>query len=53
MIELTTIYGAVDGLTFEAIVVKKLVPQLLQVACVVMDNAKIHQDIGLKKRLSL
>lgn len=37
------IYGAVDGVTFEAFVVKKLIPKLGENACVVMDNAKIHQ----------
>ncbi len=36
------IYGAVDGTTFEAFIVKKLVPQLWENACVVMDNARIH-----------
>jgi len=37
------IYGAVDGVTFEAFVLNKLVPNLWENACVVMDNAKIHQ----------
>jgi transposase len=37
------IYGAVDGVTFEAFVVQELIPQLWKNACVVMDNAKIHQ----------
>ena len=36
------IYGAVDGVTFEAFIVKELVPKLWVGACVVMDNAKIH-----------
>ncbi|EAZ88372.1 transposase [Crocosphaera chwakensis CCY0110] len=36
------IYGSVDGITFEAFIVKKLVPQLWKDACVVMDNARIH-----------
>jgi hypothetical protein len=36
------IYGAINGVTFEAFVVKELVPQLPTGACVVMDNAKIH-----------
>lgn len=38
----TTIYGSVDGVTFEAFIVKELVPNLWTGACVVMDNAKIH-----------
>lgn len=36
------IYGSVDGLTFEAFIVTKLVPLLWKDACVVMDNAKSH-----------
>ena len=36
------IYGAVDGITFEAFIANKLVPKLWKNACVVMDNAKIH-----------
>ncbi len=38
----SNIYGSVDGTTFEAFIVKKLVPQLWENACVVMDNARIH-----------
>ena len=36
------IYGTVDGVTFEAFIVKELVPKLWKNACVVMDNAKFH-----------
>lgn len=36
------IYGAVDGVTFEAFIVKEVVPLLWNGACVIMDNAKIH-----------
>lgn len=36
------IYGSVDGLTFEAFIIRKLIPKLWKGACVVMDNAKIH-----------
>ncbi len=36
------IYGAVDGVTLEAFIVKEVVPSLLTGACVIMDNAKIH-----------
>jgi transposase len=36
------IYGAVNGLIFEAFVVRKLVPQLWDGAVVIMDNASIH-----------
>lgn len=38
----SNIYGAVDGVTFEAFILTKLVPKLWKGACVVMDNAKIH-----------
>lgn len=38
----SNIYGAVDGVTFEAFIANKLVPKLWKNACVVMDNAKIH-----------
>ena len=37
------IYGAVDGVTFEAFIIQKLIPKIWKNACVVMDNAKIHQ----------
>lgn len=37
------IYGAVDGVTFEAFVVQELVLKLWKNACFVLDNAKIHQ----------
>ena len=43
------IYGAVDGVTFEAFVLNKLVPNLWENACVVMDNAKIHQGEMVRK----
>lgn len=36
------IYGAVNGVAFEAFIANKLVPNLWTGACVVMDNAKIH-----------
>jgi hypothetical protein len=36
------IMGAVDGLTFEAFISQRLVPQLWEGACVIMDNCSIH-----------
>lgn len=36
------IYGTVDGVTFEAFIIKDLVPKLWKNACVVMDNARFH-----------
>jgi len=35
--------GSVDGLTFEAFIAQKLVPQLWVGACVIMDNCSIHK----------
>jgi transposase len=39
----TQVSGSVDGTTFEAFIAQKLVPNLWENACVVMDNAKFHQ----------
>lgn len=36
--------GSVDGLTFEAFIARKLVPQLWPGAIVIMDNCSIHKD---------
>ena len=36
------IYGAVNGIIFEAFILRVLVPKFGKGACVVMDNAKIH-----------
>jgi transposase len=35
--------GAVDGITFEAFIARKLVPQLWKGAIVIMDNCSIHK----------
>ena len=45
------IYGSVDGVTFEAFIVKQLVPQLWSNACVVMDNARIHLGEMVKEAI--
>lgn len=42
------IVGATDGLTFEAFISQRLVPNLWPGACVVMDNASIHQEAELR-----
>ena len=47
----SNIYGSVDGATFEAFIVKKLVPQLWENACVVMDNARIHLGEMVKEAI--
>ncbi len=38
-----SLLGATDGLTFEAFIANRLVPQLWKGACVVMDNCSIHK----------
>lgn len=38
-----SLVGATDGLTFEAFIAQKLVPQLWTGACVIMDNCSIHK----------
>jgi transposase len=47
----SNIYGSVDGVTFEAFIVKKLVPRLWENACVVMDNARIHLGTMVKEAI--
>lgn len=47
----SNIYGSVDGVTFEAFIVKQLVPQLWKNACVVMDNARIHLGEMVKEAI--
>ncbi len=47
----SNIYGSVDGVTFEAFIVKQLVPQLGKNACVVMDNARIHLGEMVKEAI--
>jgi hypothetical protein len=34
--------GTTDAITFEAFIIRKLVPKLGKCACVVMDNCTIH-----------
>lgn len=43
LIAQVSLLGATDGLTFEAFVARKLVPQLWAGACVIMDNCSIHK----------
>ncbi len=45
----TNIYGTVDGVTFEAFLVKKLIPNLWKNACVVIDNARFHKGEEVRK----
>lgn len=41
--------GSTDGLTFEAFISQKLVPQLWKGACVIMDNCSIHLGEEVRK----
>ncbi|BAQ59817.1 mobile element protein [Geminocystis sp. NIES-3708] len=45
------IYGCVDGLTFEAFVVRGLIAKLWAGACVIMDNAKIHLGETIREEI--
>lgn len=47
----TAIQGATDGLTFEAFISQRLIPKLWSGACVVIDNASIHQEAELRPML--
>ena len=43
------IYGTVDAITFEAFLVKKLIPNLWKNACVIIDNAKFHKGESVRE----
>ena len=45
------IYGSVDRITFEAFIIRKLIPKLWKGACVVMDNATIHLGETIRKEI--
>ena len=49
VVESSNIYGAVNGITFEAFIANKLVPKLWSGACVVMDNASIHSGKEIRR----
>ena len=42
IVDSINIYGAVNAITFEAFILRELVPKLWKGACVVMDSAKIN-----------
>jgi transposase len=42
------IFGASNSLTFEAFIVRCLLPNLWEGACVIMDNASIHKEEELR-----
>ena len=43
--------GPTDAITFEAFIIRKLVPKLWKGACVVMDNCPIHLGEEVKKAI--
>lgn len=43
-----SLMGAIDSLTFEAFVARKLVPQLWPGACVILDNCSIHLNMTIE-----
>ena len=47
----SNIYCSGDGTTFEAFLVTKLVPELWENACVVLDNARIHLGEMVKEAI--
>ena len=43
--------GGTDAITFEAFIIRKLVPKLGKAGCVVMDNCPIHLGEEVKKAI--
>ena len=43
--------GTTDAITFEAFIIRKLVPKLWKGACVVMDNCTIHTVGEIEKAI--
>lgn len=48
LVAFINIWGASDSLVFEAFIAKLLVPNLWKGACVIIDNASIHQEKDIK-----
>lgn len=53
LITQVSLLGSIDGLTFEAFVAQKLVPQLWVGACVLMDNCSIHKGEEIEALIHL
>lgn len=47
-----SILGSTDGLTFEAFIAQRLVPQLWSGACVLMDNCSIHKPAEIESLIA-
>lgn len=43
--------GSIDGITFEAFIIRKLVPKLWKGACVLMENYSIHKGEEIEKAI--
>jgi transposase len=43
------VLGAIDGVTFEAFIIRKLVPKLWKGACVILDNCSVHKKSIVEK----
>jgi hypothetical protein len=37
------VVGSIDGIIFEAFIIRQLVPKLWKCACILMDNYSIHK----------
>ena len=48
IVAFVNILGASNSLTFEAFIVRYLLPNLWEGACVIMDNATIHKEEDLR-----
>jgi hypothetical protein len=51
VLTLVNLIGTTDAITFEAFIIRKLVPQLWKGACVVMDNCTIHTGEEVEKAI--
>jgi transposase len=45
------VWGATDGVTFEAFIARKLVPKLWKGACVMLGNCSIHKGKQVEKAI--
>lgn len=52
LITQVSLLGSTDGLTFEAFIAGRLVPNLWAGACVVMDNCSIHKGAAIEALIS-
>lgn len=48
LIALESLTGSTDALTFEAFIAQRVVPQLWEGACVILDNCRIHKKADIE-----